>query len=111
MLAWLLADPLHWEREITEVDALTERPKASIGRCVCDQPLTFLLPLLCFVLSTLAVGNYLSFKGRRIPVSFSEGKWIAVSLIKFFECKFNLLCIPIMIVTVRTPSTRPCLSS
>jgi len=102
LLLWTINDPLTWNRTVLLVDPVTGLPIQSQGRCESETPLRYLLPLLAFVLGSLVVGNFLSFKARKIPVKYSEGKWIAVALINYLEC--FLLCIPIMIISVDNSS-------
>ncbi|GBG28277.1 Gamma-aminobutyric acid type B receptor subunit 2 [Hondaea fermentalgiana] len=102
LLAWLTVDPLRYTRTIIETDSVTGAPIQSVGICTCENPLPFLVPLICFIVVCLVWGNYLAYKGRNIPTKFSEGRFIAMALVSYLE--LFVLGIPIFMVTINTPS-------
>lgn len=102
LVLWTIEDPLTWIRTVVRVDPVSGLPVESEGHYLSETSLRYLVLLISFVLSFLVIGNYLSYKARKIPVKFSEGKWIAVALINYLEC--FVLCVPIMIVSAGNPS-------
>ncbi len=96
-----LTDPLRYERQVISFDPVSGFPTKSVGVCVNDSALPYLIPLLVFVFATLILGNVFAFRGRNVPVLFNEGKYIGFSLINFLEC--FALCVPIMIITQKFP--------
>jgi len=85
-LIWAIRDPLVWRRFTVFVDTEQDLVVASIGICYSRTGVYPALPLLIGLLLVLAIGNYLSYLGRRIPTEFNESKWTAVSQLEDQSC-------------------------
>lgn len=96
LVAWQLVSPLKWQREVTESDPLTGYPTESIGRCTSDHFAAFAGACALFIGFCLAYALRIAYKTRRMPIEFSESKYIALSVAYLLQ--LLVLGVPILVI-------------
>jgi len=95
LLAWQFVAPLHWEREVLDVDE-NGYPTKSVGMCTSDLNIVFFIPYAILNMGCLVFALYLCYITRNISQKMNEGKWITASIIGILQVL--LLGIPIIII-------------
>ena len=80
-LIWALQTPLVWQRFPITFDSSSGLVVSSIGICYSPVGIYPALPLMIGVFLVLALGNYLSYLGRRISTDFNESRWTAMAMV------------------------------
>mmetsp|Transcript_19261 Transcript_19261/g.47630 ORF Transcript_19261/g.47630 Transcript_19261/m.47630 type:complete len:876 (+) Transcript_19261:112-2739(+) len=95
LLAFTLADPFVWEREVIRMseDGLTLQ---SAGRCTSDYFLVFYLVFDGFNLFLLLIALILCYKTWNYPSEFAESRWITACIISYIQ--ILLLAVPILVI-------------
>lgn len=95
LIAWNVADPLVWQREVLTSDD-NGYPTKSIGTCSSDKGLAFLIPLIIIDALMLFYALYLCFVTRTISDEYQEGTWITASVLSIIQ--ILALSIPILVI-------------
>lgn len=80
LIAWTVADPLQWEREVVQETQFGE-PLESQGYCSSDHWQLFFGIIGALHLSLMAVATYLCYKTRAIPTRFQEGRYLSIAMV------------------------------
>ena len=99
---WTGVDPMHWVREDLSNDGLSSHGLCKLGETGVSIAMLSCLLTLNFCLVVLAI--YQLYRARDIPSEFSESKYIALSLICFFQV--ILLGIPLIVLVHNQPKAR-----
>lgn len=99
LLVWTLMYPSQWEREVTE--EMDGYVLESVGGCTSEHHHTFLLAQLCFHAACLVYAVLLCWQTSEIPTEFSEGSYIALSVLCIFQVA--VLSIPIAYMVENSP--------
>lgn len=84
LLVWQLVSPLTWQRDVLQVDQTNFYMK-SVGICRSDNGAAFFLSMIVFHIVCLIYALRLSFKTRKIPSDFAEGKYISACIVSMFQ--------------------------
>eukprot|EP00574_Skeletonema_japonicum_P006819 CAMPEP_0201718370 /NCGR_PEP_ID=MMETSP0593-20130828/3891_1 /ASSEMBLY_ACC=CAM_ASM_000672 /TAXON_ID=267983 /ORGANISM="Skeletonema japonicum, Strain CCMP2506" /LENGTH=894 /DNA_ID=CAMNT_0048208651 /DNA_START=50 /DNA_END=2734 /DNA_ORIENTATION=- len=95
LIAWNIADPLVWQREVLSSDD-NGYPTKSIGTCSSNKGLAFLIPLTVIDALMLFYALYLCFITRKISDEYQEGTWITASVLSIIQ--ILVLSIPILVI-------------
>ncbi|CAB9523896.1 Metabotropic glutamate receptor 6 [Seminavis robusta] len=105
LVTWSVVDPLVWERETEHSRDRFDRPTSSIAVCASNsQTLEKLFGALLFAISfvALALANWESYKGRKLPTEFNETGRIAMSM--FFLIEAIIIGSPILLAAQGNPT-------
>lgn len=95
LIAWNVADPLVWRREVLMEDN-NGYPTKSIGTCSSNNGLAFLIPLIVIDALMLFYALYLCFVTRKVSAEYQEGTWITASILSILQ--ILVLSIPILVI-------------
>ncbi len=95
LIAWNIASPLVWQREVLTSDD-NGYPIKSIGTCSSEKGLAFLIPLIVIDALMLFYALYLCFVTRTISDEYQEGTWITASVLSIIQ--ILVLSIPILVI-------------
>ena len=95
LIAWNVADPLIWQREVLSSDR-NGYPTKSIGTCSSNNGLAFLIPLVVIDALMLFYALYLCFITRKVSAEYQEGTWITASILSILQ--ILVLSIPILVI-------------
>ena len=95
LIAWNVADPLIWQREVLMEDN-NGYPTRSIGTCSSTNGLAFLIPLIVIDALMLVYALYLCFVTRKVSAEFQEVTWITASILSILQ--ILVLSIPILVI-------------
>lgn len=95
LIAWNVADPLIWQREVLSEDR-NGYPTKSIGTCSSNNGLAFLIPLVVIDACMLFYALYLCFITRKVSAEYQEGTWITASILSILQ--ILVLSIPILVI-------------
>ena len=85
LTVWTIFDPLRWERVVITSDKYGI-PLSSEGHCTSDNWVAFAGTIAVLHFCLLGVACYLCYMARDIPTKFSEGKYVAIAMIRYDGC-------------------------
>ena len=102
LLAWTLADPMQWHREIILTDA-DDFVLQSVGSCQSEKTgIAFYAPLTAVNALGLVYALWLCYVTRLVPSDFAEGRWITISVVSIFQ--ILLLAVPVLVIADEDPT-------
>lgn len=101
LAAWTITNPIRYERETLEVDRYG-RPSESIGSCVSDRWIPFVIALVVINLSALVFALAQAYRGRKLDSIFNESEYIGIAILSIFQS--FLIGVPLMIIVREYPT-------
>ena len=101
LICWTVIDPLTYTRQFKSGTDFWNREIESYGACRSDNVVAYLVPLILFNLSILAIACWQAFVTRDIPSYFSESRSIGLSLASILQT--FLTGVPVVVVVRDMP--------